>query len=200
MATKKTTTSKTSDFSLFNLEVSPSLLAQAIHIYRENSHRGVSKTKTRGEVDLTKHKVYKQKGTGNARHGAKSSPVYVGGGVAFGPTGIKSAPKSLNQKMKVKSLVGILSLYNKEDKLSLIDTASISKIKTKEASNVFGKDKAALVHFDETAEFMKSVGNLQNLSLCSARRLNTLDVAMSPKIYFTASALEHIIKRLKLSK
>ncbi len=76
------------------------ILAQAIHIYREDSHRGVAKTKTRGEVDLTKHKVYKQKGTGNARHGAKSSPIYVGGGVAFGPTGYKTSPMSLNQKMK----------------------------------------------------------------------------------------------------
>ncbi len=202
MATKKTTTTtvKSKDFSPFNLEVSGSLLAQAIHIYRENSHRGTSKTKTRGEVDLTKHKVYKQKGTGNARHGAKSSPVYVGGGIAFGPTGIKSAPKSLNQKMKVKSLIGILSLYNKENRLSLIDTASLSAVSTKKAAKVFSGDSSALVHFNETPELIKSVSNLKNLSLYSARRLNTYNVAESPKVYFTPNALEHIIKRLKLSK
>lgn len=202
MATKKTTTTtaKANDFSVFSLEVSPSLLAQAIHIYRENSHVGVSKTKTRGEIDMTKHKVYKQKGTGNARHGAKSSPIYVGGGVAFGPTGIKSAPKSLNQKMKVKSLIGMLSLYNKEDRLSLIDTSSLSALSTKKAASLFGDGNSTLVHFDETEQLMKSVSNLKNLSLCSARRLNTYDVAQTPKVYFTPTALEHIIKRLKLNK
>lgn len=202
MATKKTTTTtaKANDFSVFSQEVSPSLLAQAIHIYRENSHRGVSKTKTRGEIDLTKHKVYKQKGTGNARHGAKSSPIYVGGGVAFGPTGIKSAPKSLNQKMKVKSLIGMLSLYNKEDRLSLIDISSLSDLSTKKAASLFGDSNSTLVHFDESSELMKSVSNLKNLSLCSARRLNTYDVALTPKVYFTPTALEHIIKRLKLNK
>ncbi len=202
MATKKTTTptAKASDFSVFSQEVSPSLLAQAIHIYRENSHQGVSKTKTRGEVDLTKHKVYKQKGTGNARHGAKSSPIYVGGGVVFGPTGIKSSPKSFNQKMKVKSLIGILSLYNKEDRLSLIDVASLSSLSTKKAATLFGNGNSTLVHYDEKSETLKSVSNLKNLSLCSARRLNTYDVAQSPKVYFTPTALELIIKRLKLNK
>lgn len=202
MATKKTTTTtaKANDFSVFSQEVSPSLLAQAIHIYRENSHRGVSKTKTRGEINMTKHKVYKQKGTGNARHGAKSSPIYVGGGVVFGPTGIKSAPKSFNQKMKVKSLIGMLSLYNKEDRLSLIDTSSLSALSTKKAATLFGEKNSTLVHYDESSQLIKSVSNLKNLSLCSARRLNTYDVAQTPKVYFTQGALEHIIKRLKLNK
>lgn len=203
MATKKTTTTpsvKSNDFSIFNLEVSPSLLAQAIHIYRENSHRGVAKTKTRGEVDLTKHKVYKQKGTGNARHGAKSSPVYVGGGVAFGPTGYKTSPMSLNQKMKVKALLGILALYNKEDRLSKVDTASVTTSNTKSAYKVFGSEKAALVHFDESKDFINSVSNLSNLSLYSARRLNVYNIALSSKVYFTSSALDYLAKRLKLNK
>jgi len=204
MATKKTTTpttqAKSADFAIFQQEVSPSLLAQAIHIYRENSHRGVAKTKTRGEVDLTKHKVYKQKGTGNARHGAKSSPIYVGGGVAFGPTGYKTSPMSLNQKMKVKSLVGILSLYNKEGRLVKVDTSAFSKISTKNAEAMVGKDNAALVHFDESKEFLNSIANLNNISLYSARRLNTYNVASSPKLYFTGAAIDHLAKRLKLNK
>ncbi len=210
MATKKITTPKTAavkapvekaaDFSLFSLEVSPSLLAQAIHIYRENSHRGVSKTKTRGEIDMTKHKVYKQKGTGNARHGAKSSPIYVGGGVAFGPTGYKTSPMSLNQKMKVKALLGILNLYSKEGRLSKIDSSSFTKVSTKNALNLLGKDKAALVHFEEPKEFLSSVSNLNNLDLYSARRLNVYNVALSPKVYFTDSALNHLTARLKLNK
>src|SRR3989339_658705 len=143
MPTKKVTTTTSQDLSIFSLEVSPSLLAQAIHVYQENSHRGVSKTKTRGEINATKKKVYKQKGTGNARHGAKSAPIFVGGGVVFGPTGLKSAPKSLNQKMKVKALAGILSLYQKENRLSLVSATEIKETSTKSAQKALGQDEAA---------------------------------------------------------
>lgn len=198
--TKKSTTTKETNFSVFNKEVSPSLLAQAIHIYQENSHQGVAKTKTRGEVDLTKHKVYKQKGTGNARHGAKSAPIFVGGGVAFGPTGYKNTPLSLNQKMKVKALLGILSLYNKEDRLFSVDVSSLASSSTKKALAIFGKDKAALVHYDESKELLNSVSNLENISLYSARRLNVFNVALMPKLFLTNSALDHLVKRLKLNK
>jgi len=199
MATKKTTITTTTakpDLSIFSLEVSPSLLAQAIHIYQENSHRGTSKVKTRGELNISKHKVYKQKGTGNARHGAKSAPIYVGGGVVFGPAGLKLAPKSFNQKMKVKALLGMLSLYNKEDRLVLVDSGEVKDSSTK--SKVFGEGKAALVHYDETPGFLQAVSNLDNLVLLSARRLNAYTVATSPKIFLTASGFDHLVKRLKL--
>jgi len=93
MATKKVQTTSLQDLSVFNLEVSPALLTQAIYVYQENTHIGTSKVKTRGEVDLTKKKVYKQKGTGNARHGSKSAPIYVGGGVVFGPRGFETFTK-----------------------------------------------------------------------------------------------------------
>lgn len=199
MATKKTTTASIKpEFSIFSLEVSPALLTQAIHIYQENSHRGVSKVKTRGELNISKHKVYKQKGTGNARHGAKSAPIYVGGGVVFGPTGLGSAPRSFNQKMKVKALLGMLSLYNKEGRLVSVDSADIKDSSTKSAAKIFGEDKAALVHYDETPGFLKSVSNLNNLTLLSARRLNAYTVATSPKVFLTNSAYDHLVKRLKL--
>ena len=197
MATKKTTSATAPDLSVFSLEVSPSLLAQAIHIYRENSHRGVSKVKTRGELNISKHKIYKQKGTGNARHGAKSAPIFVGGGVVFGPTGLGSAPKSLNQKMKIKALVGMLSLYNKEGRLSIIDTSSVKDSSTKSAAKVFGEDKATLVHYGESEGFLKSISNLDNINLLSARRLNAYTVALSPKLYLTSQALAHLVERLK---
>ena len=101
---------KTPDFSLFNQEVSPALLAQAIHIYQENSHQGVAKTKTRGEVDLTKHKAYKQ------RHWWRPSWGQI---LPFTLVEVSFLVQlqnflSLNQKMKVKALLGILSLYQKK--------------------------------------------------------------------------------------
>lgn len=198
MATKKVTTTPGQDLSVFSAEVKPALLAQALHVYRENSHRGVSKTKTRGEITMTKKKVYKQKGTGNARHGAKSAPLYVGGGVAFGPTGLKSAPKSLNQKMKIKALVGMLSLYQKENRLVLFDSADIKELSTKSALKALGKDQASFVFMDEKPGVIKAVSNLDNINLLSAKRLNAYTVATSPKVYLTQSAFDHLVSRLKL--
>jgi len=198
MPTKKTSTSSVRDLAVFTLDVKPALLAQAIHVYQENSHRGVSKTKTRGEVNATKKKVYKQKGTGNARHGAKSAPIYVGGGVPFGPTGLKSALKSLNQKMKTKALLGVLTLYRKEDRLSLIDSSDIKDMSTKSALKTLGKEEAAFVYFDEKQATLKAVSNLENIIMLSARRLNVFSVASSPKLFLTASAYDHLVTRLKL--
>ncbi len=198
MATKKVTTTTTQDLSVFNIEVSPSLIAQAIHVYQENAHRGVSKVKTRGEINKTKKKVYKQKGTGGARHGARSAPIYVGGGVVFGPSGIKSAPKSLNQKMKVKALIGTLSLYQKENRLAMVDTSEIKDMSTKSALKVLGKENSAFVYYSESPDFLKAISNLENVILLSARRLNAFSVASSPKLFLTSSAYEHLVSRLKL--
>ena len=197
MATKKVLTQSQPDLSIFNKEVAPSLLAQAIYVYQENSHIGVSKVKTRGEVSLTKHKGYKQKGTGNARHGAKSAPIFVGGGVVFGPRGLKLTPKSLNKKMKIKALLGALSLYNREKRLSLLDTAAIKDSSTKSALSSLGAEKLGLVHFNEDPKILKSIGNLDNVVLLSANRLNVYKVVQSPKIVLTPSAYTHLVERLK---
>lgn len=197
MATKKAQTTSQPDLSVFSLEVSPSLLAQAIYVYQENSHVGTSKVKTRGEVDITKKKVYKQKGTGNARHGTKSAPIYVGGGVVFGPRGMKLAQKSLNKKMKLRALLGALALYKKEDRLSMLDASSIKDSSAKSAAQALGREKVGLVHFQESQGFLKAVGNLDNVSLLSANRLNIYKVVTCPKIVITPNAYTVLIERLK---
>ncbi|MBI1872200.1 50S ribosomal protein L4, partial [Candidatus Collierbacteria bacterium] len=94
--TAKTTIPKkkaapTLDSRIFDYKVNEALLSQVIHVYRANTHQNTSKVKTRGEVNRTTKKVYRQKGTGNARHGARSAPIYVGGGVAHGPSGVSPA-------------------------------------------------------------------------------------------------------------
>ena len=196
MPTKKVTTKAQPDLSIFNREVSPALLAQAIYVYQENSHVGMSKVKTRGEVDLTHKKVYKQKGTGNARHGAKSAPIFVGGGIVFGPRGMKLSAKSLNKKMKQKALLGILSVYQKEDRLSLLDTDAVKNHSTKSAIKLLGEDKLGLVHFQEDPKVLKAIGNLGNINLLSANRLNIYKVVNCPKLVITPSAYQHLVERL----
>jgi len=197
MATKKVQTTSQPDLSVFNQEVSPALLAQAIYVYQENSHVGTSKVKTRGEIVASKRKIYKQKGTGGARHGAKSAPIFVGGGVVFGPRGLKLSPKGLSKKMKIKALLGALSLYNKEDRLSILDTSAIKDSSTKSAAKVLGEDKLGLVHFQEDPKTLKAIGNLPNIVLLSANRLNVYKVVSSPKLVITAGAYAHLVERLK---
>lgn len=197
MATKKVQTINQPDLSIFNLQINPALLAQAIYVYQENTHVGMSKVKTRGEVDLTKRKAYKQKGTGNARHGAKSAPIFIGGGVVFGPRGLKLARKSLNKKMKLKALLGALSIYKKENRLFILDTEAIKDYSSKSAVKSLGTDKLALVHFREDPNTLKAIGNLKNVILLSANRLNVLKVVTSPKLVITPSAYSHLVERLK---
>jgi large subunit ribosomal protein L4 len=105
---------------VFEAEVNKKLLAQALHVYRDRTHAGTSKVQTRGEVSLTTAKWFKQKGTGRARHGAKSAPIFVGGGVAHGPKGVKRV-LSLPTKMRRIALASALSLKAKDNKISLLE-------------------------------------------------------------------------------
>ncbi len=196
-----TTITKAQELNVFNVNVSPALISQAIYVYQANSHRGVSKVKSRSEVTATSKKVYKQKGTGGARHGSKSAPTYVGGGVVFGPLGLGTPLKSFNKKMKLKALAGILNLYQTENRLSLINTSGLKSISTKEAAKFlpedYSKETFAVVHFNEEKDVLKSLGNLSGVDLLSANRLNVLKVAQHAKVVLTQNAVDHLVKRLE---
>src|SRR3972149_1654690 len=113
------------------------LLAQAIHVYEARLHPGLAKVKTRGEVIASTRKVYRQKGTGGARHGAKSAPIFVGGGVAHGPKGVKRT-LTLAKGMRAKALDLALSLAAKEEKVFVV--SGLAKVtKTGEVAHVLAK-------------------------------------------------------------
>jgi large subunit ribosomal protein L4 len=80
-------TSKVNVPKAFNVNVDPELIALAIRVYLANQRQATSQVKTRGEVNKTTKKVWRQKGTGRARHGGKGAPIFVGGGVAHGHSG-----------------------------------------------------------------------------------------------------------------
>lgn len=122
-----------------NLEedVNLNLLAQAVRVYGGRRHPGYARVKTRSEVKISTRKIYKQKGTGYARHGAKSAPIFVGGGIAHGPKGVKRV-LSLSRKMRRYSLRSALSLRAKEGNLIVVDSLGNLK-KTKEAKDFLDK-------------------------------------------------------------
>ncbi|MCX6704439.1 MAG: 50S ribosomal protein L4 [Candidatus Woesebacteria bacterium] len=116
----------------FNQKVNMALLAQAVHVFEERSHVGLRKTKTRSEVNRTTKKIYKQKGTGGARHGSRRANVFVGGGVALGPRPVR---RILNLSGQMKARARLLAYSLKAGDGQLILVSGLSKIeKTKSAS------------------------------------------------------------------
>ena len=105
---KKTSTTSVKK-KFFEAKINSSLMAQAIRVYLSNQRQAPAKTKSRGEVKVTKKKVWRQKGTGRARHGSRNAPIFVGGGKAHGPSGTQNYKLKMSKKMKKASLFSALS-------------------------------------------------------------------------------------------
>ena len=200
--TSKTIKASSTKISVFKTEVPQELISQAIHVYQANSHRTPSKVKTRGEIKASTRKLWKQKGTGRARHGALSAPIFVGGGIAHGPKGVLANPKSLTKKMKTLSFAGVLSLYQKDNRLALVKLpATKTSLKTKDAIKIFPaealKKSFTLVYTKLSPEQFRGFRNIKNLTLIPVSQLNTFKVAQSNNIFFTSEALDELAAKLK---
>lgn len=185
--------------SLFASSVSETLLAQAIRVYLSNSRQGTAHTKTRSEINRTKKKWFKQKGTGNARHGARTPSIFVGGGVAFGPRGTSNWSKNLSSKSKLLALKSALSAQKANLFLSK-DVASF-KGKVKEAKALLAnvgqsEDKVLVVLAKKTDFVFRSLRNVENVLVMTVDRLNALHVAMADKIIIDFTALKVLEDRL----
>ena len=160
----------------------PALLAQAIRVYEGRRHPGISKIKTRGEVVASKRKIYRQKGTGRARHGALSAPIFVGGGKAHGPKGVKRKLE-LPKKMRRKAVGIALGLKVKNGDLLVIDGLSSLK-KTKEAQKLVDKiltgrkkrDKVSFFLSEKNFSAVRAIRNLPNVEAVSFHNLNAYQV------------------------
>lgn len=169
----------------FSQPVNKILLAQAIRVYEDRRHPGLSKTKTRSEITASTRKIWRQKGTGKARHGARSAPIFVGGGIAHGPKGVKRE-LALPKKMRQKALSVALSLKAKEGKILLVDGISSLK-KTKEAATLLKKivqsekevsdnSRFTFVLSGKNSEAKLALRNLKNVEAVQFGKLNTYQV------------------------
>lgn len=165
----------------FGGEANLSLLAQAIYVYENRAHIGLRKTKTRSEVLRTSKKLYKQKGTGGARHGSRRAPIFVGGGVALGPRPVKRV-LSLTTATKSKAKAIAFSLKAKEKELIFV--SGISKIaKTKDAGELLealkktvGNKKFTFVLSDKAKNVSRFLKNLKNASFVLYTNANAYDI------------------------
>lgn len=154
---------------VFAVEVNPTLVTQAIHVYRTNQSQHTSKTKTRGEINLTKAKWFRQKGTGRARHGAQSAPIFVGGGVAHGPKGIAPRNRKLNKKMRLASLRSVLTQLANDKKITIISGLDKLDAKTSKLDSLLTKlelnHKTLLLTDKPTTNLKKASNNLNYLQI-----------------------------------
>ncbi len=181
----------------FSEQENMALLAQAIRVYEDKLHLGLSKTKTRGEVALSKRKAWRQKGTGRARHGARSAPIFTGGGVTHGPKGVK-AKLSLPKKMRRKALGVALSIKAKNGEVLVVDGLSSLK-KTKEAAvlldNISKKEKLKKDKRMTVALSEKNLGaklplrNLKNVEIIRFSDINAYTAYFSGVLVVDKDAL-----------
>ena len=179
------------DETIFNLKANPAALAQALYVYQDNAHQHTSKVKTRGEIARTKAKWFKQKGTGRARHGARSAHIFVGGGVAFGPTGVRAALKQLPQKVRRLATALALTALLKDEKLIIVSGLDKLSGKTKDLNSLVNKigGSKTLVLSATNAVVTKASRNISALTLVPYSATNAFQLLSHPKVLVDQDAL-----------
>lgn len=193
---------------IFGTKVNNQLIAQAVRVYLSNQRRGTVKTKSRGEVNKTTKKVYRQKGTGRARHGAESAPIYVGGGVAFGPKP-RDYSLSFPQKMKKAALFSTLSAKVVGGEVKILSGLEKMEPKTKlmvavlKNLNLNGKNSKLLLVISDSGKevnIKKAGRNIKGLNILDARQINAYEVLNNKGIIFLKDALETLENNLLKKK
>ena len=184
--------------AIFGLEPRADLIQRVVVWQLAKRRSGQHKVLTRAEINRTKKKMYKQKGTGQARHGARSAPLFVGGAKAMGPVA-HSHEYDLPKKVKALGLRHALSSKAKAGSIVVLDEAKSAKIKTGDLAKRFGKmgvGRALVVDGEFDSNFQLSARNLAQVSLLSVAGINVYDIMRSDKLVLTTAALKVIEERL----
>jgi large subunit ribosomal protein L4 len=186
--------------AIFGLEPRQDLIQRVVVWQLAKRRSGQHKVLTRGEINRTKKKMYKQKGTGQARHGARSAPLFVGGAKAMGPVS-HSHEFDLPKKVKALGLRHALSSKAKAGSIVILDEAKSKDIKTGALAKQFGNMKlggrALVVDGEFDKNFQLSARNLADVSLLSVTGINVYDIMKSDKLVLTTAAVKAIEARLK---
>lgn len=169
---------------IFGAKINNPLMSQAVRVYLSNQRLGTAKTKDRGEVNATTKKIWQQKGTGRARHGSKRAPIFVGGGLAFGPKP-RDFSLNLSKKMKTLALFSALSSKLKDQEIKIVKGLETIKPKTKIMVGVLRSlgiqdDKRVLLIMPkaggESQNVYRASRNITGIEILSANTLNAYRV------------------------
>lgn len=180
---------------IFGAKINNQLMSQAVRVYLANQRRGTASTKTRGEVAGSTRKIYRQKGTGRARHGSIRAPIFVHGGVVFGPKPRDYSLK-LSKKMRKAALFSALSAKVKDGGIKVVSGLEKITPKTKFMTLVLQKlgllnknEKILLVLPKKLEEIQRAARNIQNVEIIYAYQLNTYNILRNKTLFLLKDSI-----------
>jgi large subunit ribosomal protein L4 len=182
--------------SLFDGVINKGVLYDAVRMYLANRRSGTAKAQLRSEVSFSKAKPYRQKGTGRARAGKRSSPIWRGGGVVFGPH-LRDYRYAIPKKMKRLALRSALTDKGRTDGVVVVEDVSMETPKTKKFAEFLSTaglhDKRVLFVMDAFDEnVIKSMRNIPKMDVILSRNINAYEVLRADILLFTRNALSSL--------
>ncbi len=191
---------------IFGLRINLDLIHQALVTQLANSRQSIAHTKDRSEVSGGGKKPWRQKGTGRARHGSTRSPIWIGGGITFGPRKEKNYSKKINKKAKRKALLMVLSSKFKDNELIIVDNLKLKKYKTKEGVEILNNFKKIinqksilLVTLDNEKDVARVFKNIPKTKTIAARNINVKDLLNSKYLFISKDGIREIEKFFNIS-
>jgi large subunit ribosomal protein L4 len=184
--------------SVFGVEYRSDILHRVMEWQRSKSRSGSHKTKQRNEVTGSTRKIYKQKGTGQARHGSIKAPIFVGGGIVFGPL-VRSHEYKLNKKVRSLGLRVALSKKLSDKGLLVIDDAKMESYKTVALADQLKKlgiGSALIVDSGLDDNLVKAAASLKSIDVLEVAGINVLDIMSHNFLILSTKALKEIEQRL----
>jgi large subunit ribosomal protein L4 len=190
----------------FGEKDNPQLMAQVVKVYLSNQRKAQAKAKTRGEVSGSRIKIWRQKGTGRARHGDRYAPIFVGGGVAHGPSGEANFKKRVPKKMKAKALAVALSLKAQEKEIRVLtglekiegktkEMAAFLKMLTKKEEMIKKAPKFLLILSEKMEKVFQASRNLPNLEISLARNVHPYQILNNDLLLLDKEAVKKLEER-----
>jgi large subunit ribosomal protein L4 len=181
---------------LFGAKINRQLMAQAVRVYLANQRVGHASTKTRGEVEGSTRKIYKQKGTGKARHGGIRAPIFVGGGIVFGPRP-RDYSLGFPQKMRKVALASALTeQFKKQNVIVVTGLSDVAKTKVVAGAltAVGATRKTLLVTAKDSGTVVRAGRNIEGVDILPVSDINTYSVLMHSKLVFMKEAIGELKK------
>lgn len=196
--------------SIFGLNWNADLVHQVVTSMQSNARANTAHTKDRSEVRGGGRKPWRQKGTGQARHGSRRSPIWAGGGVTFGPRAERNYDKKINKKMRSKALFVALSQKLRDGQILFVDSFEAVSGKTKDMQDIFDAfagvegfetlntkkhNNVFMTASDISAELKNGTKNLYHVTLRDLKNLNAVDVLNHR--YLVVSGVEKTVEFLE---
>ena len=185
--------------TLFGRAYNEALVHQVVVAYSANGRQGTRQQKTRAEVRHSTKKPWRQKGTGRARAGMTSSPLWRGGGRIFPNKPDENFTQKLNRKMYRAGMASILSQLVREERLSVIEALTLAEPKTKLLAGKLrdmGMDRVLIVTDQLDENLLLSSRNLPNVMVLEARHADPVSLMRFEKVLMTKAAVKHLEEAL----